>query len=75
MQKYITRTMNVKEITYPEADFVNRSFTDVHKTLIDETEIPENATVDYETVVKVRMPIEQFYELGEKVEVAEQQKM
>ena len=69
MAKTINRTFKVTTGTVLTPDFENRCFVDKEFTLIDSDKIPDNAENVVTSTVKVSMPIEKFFELGEKTTV------
>ena len=69
MQKFITRTFNVKTGVRMVPNYQSKSFDEIQVTLIDVEQVPENTRIDMECTVKVRMPIGKFFELGEKIPI------
>lgn len=75
MTKYITRTVNVKTGVKLEPDYDTKTFREVQVTLLDQDKIPADVHIDKEEVVKVRMPIEDFFLSGEKITIGQQENL
>ena len=75
MQKYITRTFNVKTGVKLEPDYQNKCFREVAVTLIDEETPPSDVHIDEENIIKVRMPLNDFFNLGEKIVIGKQENL
>ena len=73
MQKYITRTFEVKTGVKLEPDFTTKTFREVAVTLIDTETIPADTRIDRVDTIKVRMPIEDFFNAGEKILIGSQE--
>lgn len=67
MQKYITRTFNVKTGVHLVPNYETKTFDEIQVTLLDVDKVQSNTRIDGECTVKVRMPIGKFFELGEKI--------
>ena len=72
-RKYITRTFNVKTGTKLVPNYDNRCFDEVKETLIDCEEIPADVCIEKEEIVLVKMPVEVFFNNGEKILVGQQE--
>lgn len=72
MQKYITRTFEVKTGVKLEPDFTTKTFREVAVTLIDTETVPADTRIDWTDTIKVRMPIEDFFNAGEKILIGSQ---
>lgn len=75
MTKYITRTVNVKTGVKLEPDYETKTFREVHVTLLDQDKVPADVHIDKEEIVKVRMPIEDFFAAGEKIAIGQQEQL
>jgi hypothetical protein len=73
MQKYITRTFEVKTGVKMEPDFTTKTFREMAVTLIDTETVPADTRIDRVDTVKVRMPIEDFFNAGEKILIGSQE--
>lgn len=67
MQKFITRTLTVKTGVRMVPNYQTKSFDEIQVTLLDVDDVPDNVRIDSSCIVKVRMPIYKFFELGEKI--------
>ena len=73
MQKYITRTFTVKKGVKMEPDFATKTFREMAVTLIDTDTVPADTRIDRTDTIKVRMPIEDFFNAGEKILIGTQE--
>ena len=69
MAKYITRTFHVHEGKKLEANFETMTFDERPVILIDCEELPKDFKVEKEYNCKVRMPIENFFNSGERITI------
>lgn len=67
MKKYINRTFVIKTGKMLEPDYETRTFREKEVTFFDNEKIPANVEITKEETVKVRMPLDQFFNTGEKV--------
>jgi len=75
MTKYITRTVNVKTGVKLEPDYDTKTFHEMQVTLLDCDKVPADVHIDKEEIVKVRMPIEDFFLAGEKITIGQQENL
>lgn len=73
MQKYITRTFNVKTGVKLEPDYTTQTFREVNVTLIDAEKVPADVRIDKEEIVKARMPLDDFFNASEKILIGKQE--
>lgn len=69
MTKYITRTFHVHEGKKMVPDYESMRFVELPTMLIDCEELPENFILDKDYICKVRMPVETFFNSGERIEI------
>ena len=69
MAKYITRTFRVHEGKKMVANFDTMTFDEQPVILIDCEELPNDVKVDKDYNCKVRMPIETFFNSGERITI------
>lgn len=69
MAKYITRTFKVTEGRKMVPNFESMTFEETPVILLDCEEVPKDVTVDKESLCKVRMPVESFFNAGERIEI------
>ena len=64
--KYVSRTVTVKECKQLIPKYEDQTFEVRHIKIFDDDKLPENVVVESENTFKVSMPIEQFFNLGDK---------
>ena len=69
MKKTVNRTVIVKTGKMLTPDYENRTFEEKQVTFFDDEKVPDNVTIESEEKVKVTMPLEDFFNNGEKKSV------
>lgn len=73
MKKTINRTVKVTTGKQLVPNYENRRFDEKEVTLLDCDKVPENVHVEHVCMVRASMPLEQFFELANKLVVGQQE--